>query len=215
MPAPRHLARELKYTLMLRALPPRVAWFHWRARRLAWRTEDRFSLASATRPADLSLLLELARGRRSVAELGTATAWTSIALALADPHRSVITYDPSDRPQRRSYLELAGPRVRSRIELVTAPGSVGPPDARAVDLLYIDSSHDRLETISELEAWWTALRPGARVVFDDYIHPEYPGVRQAIEELGLAGEQQGTLYVHEVGGGSADGVVEQRHGDAP
>jgi hypothetical protein len=40
------------------------------------------------------------------------------------------------------------------------------------------------------------LAPGAVVVFDDYLHPGYPGVREAVAELELAGEPRGTLFVH-------------------
>jgi predicted O-methyltransferase YrrM len=193
----RRLAVELSYTARLSVLPPRVARFNWRARRLAWRAEDQFSLVSATRPTDLSLLLKLARNRRRVAELGTATGWTAIALALADPQREVITYDPVQRPERERYLGLVDPAVRDRIQFVEALGSSGPLDDRAIDLLYIDSSHEREETVSELEAWRPALRSGSLIIFDDYLHPHYPGVREAVEALGLEGDQRGTLYVHE------------------
>ncbi len=189
---------ELRYTLRLRVLPWRVAWFQWRARRLARRSGDHFSLTSATRAGDLAVLLELAGSRRAVAELGTGTAWTALALALDDPQREVITYDPVRRSERERYLALVDPGVRRRITFVSAPGSSGPPDGRAVDLLYIDSSHAREETLAELHAWQPALGPGALVVFDDYTHPDYPGVREAVNELGLTGTRRGTLFVHEV-----------------
>jgi hypothetical protein len=71
------LRHELSFLIALRALPPRVALFQWRARRLALRIGDRFSLVSATRPQDLAELMSLARGRRHVVELGTGTAWTT------------------------------------------------------------------------------------------------------------------------------------------
>ena len=77
----------------LRGLRPRVLWFHWRARRLAYRTGDLFSLVSVTRPADIRVLLELASGCNRIVELGTATGWTPITLALDDPARRVVTYD--------------------------------------------------------------------------------------------------------------------------
>lgn len=77
-----------------------------------------------------------------------------------------------------------------------APGSTGPGHQEPVDLLYIDSSHDRGQTIEEVRAWQPHLCPGAPVLFDDYTHPDYPGVREAIEDLGLEGEQRGTLFVH-------------------
>jgi predicted O-methyltransferase YrrM len=193
-----HLLREARYALPLLGLPPHVAAFHWRARKLAWRIHDGFTLTSATRPRDLKLLLSLARGRRLVVELGTATAWTAIALALADSHREVISYDPVERAERARYLELVTPETRSRITFVSAPGSSGPRDLRPVDLLYVDSLHEYEGTIAELQAWTPVLHPGALIVLDDYTHPAYPGVRQAIQELALAGEQRGTLFVHRV-----------------
>jgi predicted O-methyltransferase YrrM len=194
----RLLLSELRYSMQLRALPPRVAWFQSRARRVARRSADQFSLSSATRPADLALLLRLARRRRRVVELGTGTAWTTIALALADRQREVTTYDPIARAERERYLGLVAPEVQRRITFVAAPGSTAPDECQPIDLLYIDSSHEREQTTLEFRAWRPALAPGAFVVFDDYIHPDFPGVREAVAELGLDGERHGTLFVHQV-----------------
>ncbi len=187
----------MRASVQLLRLPPRVAWFQWRARRLARRSGDGFSLTSATRPRDLRALLDVARGSRRVAELGTATGWTAISLALADRSREVVTFDVEAREPER-YLALVGAGTRARIERVIAPGSEGPRDGLQVDLLYIDSSHEREQTIAEVRAWLPALRPGGTVVFDDYPHPDYPGVREAVAELGLAGERRGTLFIHTV-----------------
>src|SRR5207248_3025701 len=130
--------------LSVRALPPRVALFLLRAHRLARRSGDRFSLASAARPAELAELLNLARERRTVVELGTGTAWSAIALALDDRLRRVVSYDPCVRPQRGAYLGLVGLETRERIELRGEPDSSGPrPGDPPVQLLFIDSSHDR------------------------------------------------------------------------
>lgn len=179
-------------------LPPAVAWFQWRARRLAWRSGDTFSLVSATRPADLRTLLDLARHRRRIVELGTASGWTAISLALADRTRSVVSYDPVARPQPDRYLALIGPAARGRVRRVHAPGSAGSLDGQPVDLLYIDSAHDRLETLAEVNAWRAVLGSGSLIVFDDFTHPDFPGVREAIADLKLDGQQRGTLYVHAV-----------------
>jgi predicted O-methyltransferase YrrM len=190
---------DLRYLLGLRVLPVRVARFHWRARREARRIGDRFSLVSATRPHDLRTLLKLARGRRRVVELGTGTGWTAIALALADPARAVITYDPVARPERELYLALSDASVRERITFVNEPGSNGPKDGLPVDLLYIDSCHGCQATIDEVNAWLPALRPGGLVVMDDFAHPEFPGVRDAVRRLELSGRQRGTMFVHSAG----------------
>jgi hypothetical protein len=206
----------------LRGLPRRVLWFQWRARQVAWGTDDLFSLASATRPQKMRVLLESARGCRRVVELGTATAWTAITLALEEPQRYVVTYDPFERPEPQRYLALVGADVRSRVELVIAAGSSGPRDHIPVDLLYIDSSHERDQTVAEVRAWQPHLRPGALVVFDDYANSDFPGVRDAVEQLGLEGERRGALFVHRHDGRVAarasapcNIVHQDEHGDLP
>jgi len=57
-----------------------------------------------------------------------------------------------------------------------------------VDFLFLDSSHDYDATLNEFNAWKPSLAPGAIVVFDDFGHPEFPGVAQAVRELDLQGE---------------------------
>jgi predicted O-methyltransferase YrrM len=190
------LRGELRLALSLRVLPVEVAVFCWRARRQALRAGDRFSLDSAARPRELALLLSLAADRTAVVELGTGTAWTAIALALAEPARRVLSCDPCVRQEREAYLELAGAQARRRIELREEPDHLGPKAAdRPVQLLFIDSSHEREPTVRAFRAWRQALAPGAVVVFHDHAHPDYPGVREAVLELGLSGRESGGLFV--------------------
>jgi predicted O-methyltransferase YrrM len=191
------MRERVRLILALRVLPPRVARFMWRASRHARSSDDRFSLASAARPAELAELLALARDRRVIVELDTGTGWSAIALALADRKRRVISYDPCVRPERGAYLELAGAQARGRIDLREEPDSHGPrAGEQPVELLFIDSSHERESVLSAFRAWRHALAPGAVVVFHDYEHPSYPGVRQAILDLGLSdGSLRGGLFV--------------------
>jgi predicted O-methyltransferase YrrM len=192
----RAMRGELRLALSRRLLPARVARFCWRARRHARRTGDRFSLDSAARPADLADLLALARGRTTVVELGTGTAWSAIALALDDRARRVLSCDPCVRPEREAYLDLAAVGVRERIELRDEPDSVGPgPGEEPVQLLFIDSSHEREPTATAFRAWRHALAPGAVVVFHDHGHPDYPGVRHAVADLELSGQECAGLFV--------------------
>ena len=171
-------------------LPPRVAVFYSRARRLAARSGDDWSLQSATKPESLRELLRVARGHRRVAEIGTGTAWTTVALALADRHRGVTSFDPVVRPERDRYLELAG-AARDRIELLTLPGESGPHEP--VDMLFIDGSHERERTIETFQIWRPAVT--GLVAFHDYGNPAYPGVTEAIDALGLRGRVVRDLFV--------------------
>jgi len=184
-------ARELAG---MAGLPADVRRFYVRAILTAIRGRDRWSLASATRPSDLACLLRLARGRLQTVELGTGTGWTSISLALADPRRRVVTYDPHDHTGRESYFALVDPAVRDRIELRRRSGERGPEAGESVEFLFLDSSHAREETLASFRAWQDAVVPDGLVAFHDYGHASYGGVREAIDELGLRGDIRGALF---------------------
>jgi predicted O-methyltransferase YrrM len=189
-------AATVRRNATLLRLPPRVALFYSRARRTAARTGDEWSLKSATGPESLATLLRLARGRRRVVEIGTGTAWTTAALALADSERRVLSFDPRVWPERDRYLALAGPAARARIELVTAGGEQGPGEREwRPDMLFVDGSHERELTVATFARWRPVLAPGAIVAFHDHDNPAYPGVGEAIRELGLAGEVAGDVFV--------------------
>ena len=188
---------RLRYLISLRRLSPRVARFLWKAWRHATRTGDRFSLDSAVRPGQLAVLVALARGRRRIVELGTGTGWTAIALALDDSTREVASYDPVVRPEREVYLAMVSDTVRDRVELRNEEDVSGPRPGEAAEVLFIDSSHDRESVLAAFRAWRAALTPDAVVAFHDYGHPEYPGVRDAILELGLVGAETNGIFVWE------------------
>jgi predicted O-methyltransferase YrrM len=177
-------------------LPPAVAWFLWRALCAAIARGDMFSLRSAAAPHQLAVLLRMARERRRVVELGTATGWTAAAFALADPTRVVVSCDPNVQPGRDRYLRLLRSSTRARIELVHAAGvDAAVMDVDEIDMLFIDSSHERQATIDEWHAWRPRLAPDALVVFHDCDHPEFPGIARAIEELGLTGQRRAGMFV--------------------
>jgi predicted O-methyltransferase YrrM len=189
---PRQLARLL---LATRALPARAALFQARAMLRAARLGDDWALQSSTRPRDVAELLRLARGRRLAVELGTATGWTAGALLLAEPGRRLMSFDPVVREHRDAYLRLLPRSARERLELVHAPGH----EARGVgvELLFVDSSHDREATVAEVRAWQPRLAPGALVVLHDLGNPAYPGVAEAVAELGLPGREHAGLWLWE------------------
>jgi predicted O-methyltransferase YrrM len=133
-----------------------------------------------------------------VVEIGTGTAWTTAALALADRGRRVISYDPIVRPERDRYLDLAG--VRERIELREAGGEAGPaPGDPPPDFVFVDGSHEEELTIATFGAWREALAPGGAIAFHDYGNELYPGVTAAIRSLGLRGDVERDVFVWRAG----------------
>jgi hypothetical protein len=181
----------------VRRLPPRVALFYLTGLALAVIRRDRFTLASATRPGDLEALLELARGATSVAEIGTGPGWSSIAIALTQPDCRIVSFDVVPRPAER-YARLVPRSVRERIRFVIAEGASGAVEVSEVDFVFIDSSHQLEETVETFEAWRPKVRSPGTVVFHDYGNPDYPGVEQAVAQLGLEGQAQGGVFVWRV-----------------
>lgn len=193
--APRALRARARDHMATRELPPAVRPFYAAALREARARGHRWAFEAATAPADVITVLELARGRRCVVELGTGPAWTTIALALADPGRRVVSYDPVVHEHREHYLALVEPGVRERIRFVQAPGCEPLAEPAAVDMVFVDSTHERAGTLAEFGAWRSRLRPGAVIAFHDYGHPDFPGVAEAIAELGLEGDVRGGVFV--------------------
>ncbi len=180
----------------VRGLPPRVARFQLRALRLARKLDDEFAWQSATRPADVRELIRLAAGRRRIAELGTATGWTAASLVLAEPLRTVATFDPVVQQHRDAYLALLDDADRARIQMLQLPGVEGPGYLEhKAELLFIDSTHERAGTVAEIRAWEPHLARDALIVLHDYGNPAFPGVAEAVEELGLEGEVRGGCFV--------------------
>lgn len=180
----------------LLALPRPVRRFYWRAWRLRARLGDAFSLGGATKPRELRPLLAAAEGAQRVVEIGTGTAWTTIALALADGTRTVTSIDPVRRPERDAYLELVPASVAKRIAFVEGVGEAAPPAGiDGVGFLFIDANHDQASTEGAFRAWRDRLAPGAGVAFHDFDDPQWPGVTEAIRSLGLQGAASHHLFV--------------------
>jgi predicted O-methyltransferase YrrM len=193
----RELARRGWGVRHLRGLPPRVAWFYFRATRRALRAGDERALQAASGPESVRRLLAVAEGRHDVVEIGTAAGWTAIALGLADPDRRVTSFDPTSWPTRERYVRLVPAGVRRRVEFVDARGKDGAElFSGTADLVFVDGNHSRDATIAHMQAWRPRLAPGGVVVFHDYENDAWPGVAEAIRELGLTGETPGgALFV--------------------
>jgi predicted O-methyltransferase YrrM len=182
-------------TWHLARLPPRVAAFWTRAMRRAQADRDTWSIDVACRPAELRVLLGALGDAPRVAEVGTAAAWTTACIALARPGREVHSWDVEAHPERDRYLALLGAADRARVHLHDRPGGLGPADPPPVDAVFIDSSHECAETVATFRTWEPALSPGGVIAFHDYADEDYPGVTEAVRELGLEGEARGHLYV--------------------
>jgi predicted O-methyltransferase YrrM len=194
--SPAQRARRLALqSASLARLPRPVATFWLRAMRRAQGEKDTWSIDVACRPAELRVLLDALAGAQRIAEVGTAAAWTTCCLTLARPDREVHSWDVEAHPERDRYLDLLTPADRARVHLHDRPGGLGPADPPPVDAVFIDSSHEREETVATFRTWEPALAAGGVIAFHDYADDAYPGVTAAVRELGLDGEARGHLFV--------------------
>lgn len=60
---------------------------------------------------------------------------------------------------------------------------VGEWSVRPVGLLYVDGDHTKDGAKRDIVTWAPHLAPGALIAVDDYGHPDWPGVGQAVDEL--------------------------------
>ena len=74
-----------------------------------------------------------------------------------------------------------------------AEGWNGPP----VGLLFVDADHSREGARRDIEAWAPHLAEGARIAVDDYEHPDWPGVREALDELVAEGVLEPVEVFHD------------------
>jgi predicted O-methyltransferase YrrM len=179
----------------LARLPRPVAVFWVRAMRRAQADRDTWSIDVACRPAELRVLLDALGDAPRVAEVGTAAGWTTACIALARPGREVHSWDVEAHPERDRYLALLAPADRARVHLHDRSGGLGPADPPPVDAVFIDSSHELAETVATFRTWEPAVAPGGVVAFHDYDDDDYPGVTEAVRELGLQGDVRGHLFV--------------------
>jgi hypothetical protein len=54
---------------------------------------------------------------------------------------------------------------------------------KPVGLLFVDADHSYAGARQDIEVWSRHLAPGAVIAVDDYGHPDWPGVKEAVDAL--------------------------------
>ncbi|MBW4550902.1 MAG: class I SAM-dependent methyltransferase [Aphanocapsa sp. GSE-SYN-MK-11-07L] len=85
-------------------------------------------------------------------------------------------YDEFQENMKRSKLKVHIMRMNS----IDAAKSF---KEQSLDFIFIDSSHEYEDTVAEIKAWLPRLKSGSLLCGHDYLHPDYPGVEQAANEL--------------------------------
>lgn len=152
---------------------------------------------------------------QEIVELGVFQGRTALIMAWGAKQGNgahVTAIDPWDLPgnvydppftdaDSRAWAEY---RIRElgytdRIELVHAFSAEIAADwsGKPVGLLFVDGDHTREGARLDIEMWAPHLAPGAVIAVDDYHHPDWPGVAEAVDELVAEGVLEPVEVYHD------------------
>ena len=168
-----------------------------------------FDLAKAI--AVQQLVKRLPAGARLV-ELGSYQGRSSVAIAAVMPPDSIlfcVDHFQGSEEHRKMNLDLSGMlaafkhnierfgvKDRVRILAMSTSQAAGHFAPETVDLMLLDSAHDYESVRTDILEWYPKLKPGGLFFCDDY-HPNWPGVVQAVQSVGLPGELAApALWLH-------------------
>lgn len=63
-----------------------------------------------------------------------------------------------------------------------------------VDMVFIDGDHKYETVVKDIKKAYELLKPGGLICGHDYNHPMWPGVKQAVDELGVPNLEDGTIW---------------------
>jgi hypothetical protein len=69
--------------------------------------------------------------------------------------------------------------------------------AKRVGLLFVDGDHTKEGAKRDILGWAPHLAPGATIAVDDYHHPDWPGVAEAVDELVAEGVLEPVQVFHD------------------
>ena len=163
-----------------------------------------YGLVSADVGEALAHLASVVPADEAIVEIGSFRGKSTCYLAAGSKDgfgAKVFAVDPWDTPGNASgRFGFAEPSTRQRFDeqvrsmrfasRVTALQGFSADVAKRwkgplVGLLFIDGDHAEASVRADFEAWKPKLRDGAMVVFDDYLSPKNPGVKKAVDSLGL------------------------------
>jgi predicted O-methyltransferase YrrM len=151
-------------------------------------------------PAEAEKLAELAVNR-DVLEVGSFKGLSAFCMAIgAKSVYCVDTFRAATDGQRQTEEFTTYPDFLAAVKRFTnVEHCVGtsetaaksmPPD-KTFGMIFLDAMHTKEDVKADIMRWWPRLRPGGLMVFHDYAHKDFPGVKQAVDEI--FGPQEDTI----------------------
>lgn len=149
--------------------------------------------------SELEALVDLACGKH-VLEIGSFMGLTAWAMApVAKSVYCVDHFSSATDGQRRteslttldSFLSATNRfnNVRHFVGTSAEAAAEGSPPIAPIqpseqfDMIFLDAMHTLPEVRADIQRWWPRLKVGGLFVMHDVDHKDFPGVRQAIDEV--------------------------------
>lgn len=129
--------------------------------------------------------------RGDCVEVGTAAG--ASAAAMIHAHR-LTCVDPWPEPGDGAHPDwpsrfdeftqnLARMPHRARIDVLRAPSlaAANAFESESLDSVFLDGDHSDAAVAADIAAWLPKLKPGGLLCGHDYGHPDFPGVRAAVD----------------------------------
>jgi predicted O-methyltransferase YrrM len=106
-------------------------------------------------------------------------------LTVCDPFQIgevYVAYPPTPAGLRRNIAKALPTFDQAQLEIIEAYSTdLDLPATRTFRFIHVDGSHERNDVLHDLRTVRRHLAPGGIIVADDYEHPDWPGVTEAIE----------------------------------
>lgn len=150
-------------------------------------------------PHELEKLAELAVNR-DVLEVGSFKGLSAFCMAIGA--KSVYCVDSfransAGQQQMEEFTTygdfLAAVKRFNNVEhfVGTSETAAKTMPAGTFGMIFLDAMHTYEDVKADICRWWPRLRPGGLMVFHDYAHKDFPGVKQAVDEI--FGPQEDTI----------------------
>lgn len=106
-------------------------------------------------------------------------------IAVDDWRPGYLGWDESKRRFSRNRFDRVHRRFADRITLIEADSATAAEQVSrgTLDLVFIDADHEYEGVKRDIALWAPKVRTGGIIAGHDYDQPDFPGVRQAVDEF--------------------------------
>jgi predicted O-methyltransferase YrrM len=112
--------------------------------------------------------------------VGAGHGTSSLAMAEACPEAEIYSNTGFLKCERDTF-KMAG--IKTPHQIHSNSHDPGLEFEHEADLIFIDADHREEELRADILKWLQHIRNDGIMVFHDYDHPNYPGVKTAVDEL--------------------------------